>query len=223
MVVQNEIFPSNPNCLVFKIYFCWACRQWQACFVHKSIHHKLTYFLLLLAPALKGRYTFGNCQRPVFSLGVSHHNHKITNLWKFGLNWSSKLRENDERKNTLVGRICVLSDKNKRLLARSLLLFYWEVTSFSKTGLLQRESFPTMLVTKSVFKLIFVMSNYQTCTFPLSRKLCLTSCLGNTKWEYWAQFHRAAFKHYANQNKVTSQNTVSHVQFVTGILLVFAQ
>ena len=25
-----------------------------------------------------------------------------------------------------------------------------------------------MLVTKSVFKLIFVLSNYQTCTFPLT-------------------------------------------------------
>ena len=24
--------------------------------------------------------TFGNCQRPVFSLGVSQHEHKITNL-----------------------------------------------------------------------------------------------------------------------------------------------
>ena len=45
-------------------------------------------------------YTFGNCQRPVFSLGVSLHMHKIT-LWKFGLNWSLKLPKNDERKNTL--------------------------------------------------------------------------------------------------------------------------
>ena len=44
--------------------------------------------------------------------------------------------------------------------------------------LLQSESFPTMfytvnsspmLVTKSVFKLIFVLSDYQTCTFPLTR------------------------------------------------------
>ena len=61
----------------------------------------------------KGRHTIGNCQRPVFSLGVSQHMHKITNLWKFELNWSSELGENDERKNTLVGRICVLSDRNK--------------------------------------------------------------------------------------------------------------
>ena len=45
--------------------------------------------------------------------------------------------------------------------------------------LLQRELFPTMfytinsfpmLFTKSVFKLIFVLSNYQTCTFPLSNQ-----------------------------------------------------
>ena len=59
---------------------------------------------------LKGRYTFGNCQRTVFSLGVSQQKHKITSLWKFGLNRSTKLRENDERNNTLVRRICVLSD-----------------------------------------------------------------------------------------------------------------
>ena len=36
--------------------------------------------------------------------------HKITNLWKFELDWSSKLRDNNERKNTLVTWRCVLSD-----------------------------------------------------------------------------------------------------------------
>ena len=30
--------------------------------------------------ALKALNTFGNCQRPVFSLGVSQNLHKITNL-----------------------------------------------------------------------------------------------------------------------------------------------
>ena len=39
---------------------------------------------------LKAVATFGNCQRPVFSLAVSQHMHKITNLWKFELNRSSK-------------------------------------------------------------------------------------------------------------------------------------
>ena len=47
---------------------------------------------------LKTLDTIGNCQRPVFSLGVSKHMHKITNLWKFELNWSSKLQDNNERK-----------------------------------------------------------------------------------------------------------------------------
>ena len=42
--------------------------------------------------------TIGNCQRPVFPLGVSQHMHKITKLWKFELDWSSELRDNNERK-----------------------------------------------------------------------------------------------------------------------------
>ena len=34
---------------------------------------------------LKALGTFGNCQRPVFALGVSQHNmHKITNCEKLG-------------------------------------------------------------------------------------------------------------------------------------------
>ena len=61
--------------------------------------------------SFKAVNTIGNCQRPVFSLGVYQRMHKITNLLKFGLNWSSKLRDNYERKklkNTLATRSCVL-------------------------------------------------------------------------------------------------------------------
>ena len=47
---------------------------------------------------LKTMDTIGNCRRPVFSLGVSQHMHNITNLWKFELNRSSKLRDINERK-----------------------------------------------------------------------------------------------------------------------------
>ena len=43
-------------------------------------------------------------------LGVSQYMHKKTNLWKLELNWSSKLRDINERKNTLVTRSCVHSD-----------------------------------------------------------------------------------------------------------------
>ena len=42
---------------------------------------------------LKALDTFGNCQRPVFSFGVSQHMNKRTNLWTFELNWSWKLWE----------------------------------------------------------------------------------------------------------------------------------
>ena len=42
--------------------------------------------------------TIGNCQKLAFTVGVSQHIHKITSLWKFELNRSSKLRENNERK-----------------------------------------------------------------------------------------------------------------------------
>ena len=47
---------------------------------------------------LKTVYTIGNCQRPVSSLGISQHMHKITNLCKFELDRSSELRDNYERK-----------------------------------------------------------------------------------------------------------------------------
>ena len=42
--------------------------------------------------------TIGNFQRLAFTVGVSQHMHEITNLWKFELNRSSKLWDNNERK-----------------------------------------------------------------------------------------------------------------------------
>ena len=45
-----------------------------------------TCYILKSFRCLKTVDTIGNCQRPVFSLGVSQHMHKITNLWKFELN-----------------------------------------------------------------------------------------------------------------------------------------
>ena len=56
--------------------------------------------------SLKTLDTIGNCQRPVFTFGVSQHKPKITNLWKFEHNWSSKLQDKNERKNTLVTKLC---------------------------------------------------------------------------------------------------------------------
>ena len=62
--------------------------------------HKTQSGLFLQADnvRLKAVDTIGNCQRLAFTVGVSQHMHKITNLWKFELNRSSKLRDNNERK-----------------------------------------------------------------------------------------------------------------------------
>ena len=48
--------------------------------------------------------TFGNCQKPDSPFGLPQHMHKIENLWKFGLNWSSKFQKNSERKKTLLSK-----------------------------------------------------------------------------------------------------------------------
>ena len=85
---------------------------------------------MLGVESLKALNTFGGCQRPVFSLGVSQYiMHKISSLWKSGLIWSLKLRENDERKNVIVGfKIVCFQIGMKGILARSILLFEWEIT-----------------------------------------------------------------------------------------------
>ena len=60
--------------------------------------------------------------------------HKITNLWKFELNWSSKLRENDGRKNTLVTQVeCfeMLKFETSAEVSNSVQIFEWEIASFS--------------------------------------------------------------------------------------------
>ena len=109
---------------------------------------------------LKTLDTIGNCQRPVFSLGVSQHMHKITNLWKFKLNWSMK------RKTPLSHEVVcfqMLSEvvcfqmldfgtSNSKLeVSKST---SWKITSFSKTTSLQREPFLTMFFTINLSPLL---------------------------------------------------------------------
>ena len=43
--------------------------------------------------SLKTLDTFGNCQRLVFSLGVSQHMHQITNMLKFGCQSCKRIME----------------------------------------------------------------------------------------------------------------------------------
>ena len=58
--------------------------------------------------------------------------------------WSSKLQENNEQKNTLVALICVLSDAIITFI--KFIIFEWELASFSKTTLIQREPLLTILL-----------------------------------------------------------------------------
>ena len=66
----------------------------------------LLYVLINTCVFLKALDNNGKCQKPVFPLGVSQHMHEITNLWKFELNWSSKLRESMEEKTPLSHKFC---------------------------------------------------------------------------------------------------------------------
>ena len=92
--------PLNLKCTLFIFVCCWhyfkKSKQSTKLFgFYKEYCH-------LKKVALKALYTFGNCQRSVFSLGLSHHKHpnKIPSQWTFGLNWSSKLREKWWKKKT---------------------------------------------------------------------------------------------------------------------------
>ena len=57
--------------------------------------------------SLKALGTFGNCLRPVLSLGVFKHMHKITHLWNVGPNWSPSCKSILEKTALLHTFVCV--------------------------------------------------------------------------------------------------------------------
>ena len=77
----------------------------------------LPFFLFLPVFALKAVDTIGNCQRLAFTVGVSQHMHKITNLCEFELNRSlnliiknlQDLQDNNEEEKTPLSHeiVCV--------------------------------------------------------------------------------------------------------------------
>ena len=114
---------------------------------------------------LKTLETNGKCQRVVSTVGVSQHMHKITNLWRFELNRSHKLRNINERKNTLVAIGNVLSDAWSEVSKSN----SWKISSTSKTSSFQKELFFTMfytinlspwLVIKKGFMIVIILNNY---------------------------------------------------------------
>ena len=92
-----------------------------------------------------------NCQKEQGSHLVYLKTHTTTNLYKFWLNWSSKLQGNNERKNTLV-QICVLSDAFLKASGLKFLNIWVRNYLFlKKTNMLlhQREQFLRMFYNSS--------------------------------------------------------------------------
>ena len=94
--------------------------------------------------------TIGNCQRPVFSLDVSHHmHHEITNLSTFKLNRSSKLRIIMKEKAPLSHEVvCFLmldfdTSNSKSEVSKS---NSRKITSFSKTTYFRGNRFSQCLI-----------------------------------------------------------------------------
>ena len=131
----------HPLCLVF-------------CFILGGCEEKMTYYIketghrTLLVTVKDQSYHF-------VYLNIMH---KITNLYKFELNRSSKLRDNNERKKhpchtKLCAFRCLIS-RPQVLNLRSQKSNSWKVTSFSKTRSLQRELFLTMFYTINLSSLL---------------------------------------------------------------------
>ena len=111
---RNEVPKNAPflllshkswNCFVYRFWWNYyplytvekvRGPRWQNCNRGGALlRFKIKHLFYTL---LKAVDTIGNCQRPVFTLGVSQLMPKIKNLWKLELNRSSKLRDNNERK-----------------------------------------------------------------------------------------------------------------------------
>ena len=76
--------------------------------------------------------TFGNCQRPVFSLGVNQHVYKLpVEIWT---QWSSELRANNGRKTPFSHKLCAFRCLNliPQLRCRILFKYFFENYSFLK-------------------------------------------------------------------------------------------
>ena len=80
-----------------RLYHKLGCDIW----LHSSQRLQLlTGTLEHSATTLKTLDTIGDCQRPVYSLGVSQQMHKITNLWKFELSWLCEVARYKWKKKT---------------------------------------------------------------------------------------------------------------------------
>ena len=92
--------------------------------------------------------TFGNCQRPIFSLSVSQQMHEPVKIW------AQLVERKTPRHTKLCAFICLISRPQNLILTTEVSKSnLWKITSFSKTTLLQREPFLTMFLTTPHYSL----------------------------------------------------------------------
>ena len=106
--------------------------------------------------SLKAVDTIGNCQRLVFTVGVSQHTLNITNLCKFELLVAEAARYN-ARKNTLSHEgVCfqMLDFETSNFKSEVSKSNSWKITSLTMS--LQRELFLTMFYTINLYPLLII-------------------------------------------------------------------
>ena len=156
----HTIFFTIVQCYKYFIQF-----QQLRIFISKYLTCLLIFYFVwdvTCMPSLNTLDTIGNCQRPVFSLGVAQHMHKQTNLWKFELNWLRSCEIIMEEKTPLSHKgVCF------QMLDLSIQIFYWEKTSFSKTffswyfrGRRFSQCFILSIVSIACYQLSFYSNNY---------------------------------------------------------------
>ena len=111
---MNSVFMVT-EVAIFNLVVLWQERM----LIQFNVIYPQMWHLCPQARHLKTLDTIGNCQRPVFSLGVSQHMHKITSMWKFEHNRASKLRDNNGRKKTLWHEVVWLISRPQILNLRS--------------------------------------------------------------------------------------------------------
>ena len=116
----NSFLHCGQWLLKYKTFFCHIC----LC-LHWTLYHQHIGLSLAVLNCIVD--TFGNCQRPVFSLGVCQHMHTILKLWKFFLTKTSQFGCVDgivNQKINLVAAKCLSTKstiiwyENKKLTAR---------------------------------------------------------------------------------------------------------
>ena len=96
---------------------------------------------------LKAVDTIGNCQSPVFSLGVSQHMHDITKLVKILTQLLVKVARYLKEKNMLDFEASNFNSEVSKSNS-------WKITAFVNATSLQREQFLTMFYTINLSPLL---------------------------------------------------------------------